>query len=404
MSSSKNKRDWGLSEDPNEPDPMPANRKQNISNRSPESKIPKDAFCERPFVNFRTRTYRIDKAIDGLVVETCCSAWHQKALGHLKDNKTMNEVFNSERAKAFRRSILDGSFKFCNKNICPKITMAGKHDKAWQWRSKDQITNPHLRNIIDNNIVDGLAPRRLSFDWDVSCNLKCPSCRDGLIKYRKGTGPYNKLKKIQDEAVKFCLDNATYDDKIQFNITGTGDAIGSTLYREFLQEFDGRPWKKLEITLMTNGVMLTEKIWNSMFKVHNNITRIEISIDAGNKECYDKVRVGGNWDQLIKNLEFLSDINAKREKPFEFWLKIVVQKNNFTSLPELVALGDRLDGVTRVMTARVFNWGRWSPEEFKNETAVWRDDNPYYKELQELYKGDWTKSPKFYDKVNFDLE
>ena len=45
------------------------------------------------------------------------------------------------------------------------------------------------------------------------------------------------------------------------------------------------------------------------------MTRIQISIDAITKDTYDKVRPGGNYDKIIKNIEeFLSikkDLNVQ---------------------------------------------------------------------------------------------
>lgn len=364
----------------------------------PEFEVPEGAFCERPFTDLRMAPVRSNDHVGHQKMEPCCTSWHKMDFGKIGDGKSQKEVFNSDNAKAFRESILDGSYKYCNKNVCPRIISKGN---IWPWVHKNDIKDPYFRDIIDNNKVDGLAPRRLSFDWDVSCNLRCPSCRVGLIRHRKGTGPYNKLKKIQDEAVNLCLSNANYNDRIHFNITGTGDAIGSTLYREFLQEFDGRPWKNLTISIMTNGVMLTPKIWKTLWKVHGNIDRIEISIDAGNEEAYKKTRVGGHWPTLMKNLEFLSNVNVNRAKPFKFWLKAVTQKNNFRSIPDLVKLGDSLPGVTEVNVNRVFNWGTWTDKEFKDH-AVWQKNHPDYAEMAQLFKQDWAKSPKFNQRVCFE--
>ena len=36
-----------------------------------------------------------------------------------------------------------------------------------------------------------------------------------------------------------------------------------------------------------------------------------MSIDAATKETYDKIRVGGDWDLLMKNIEMLSRLRVE---------------------------------------------------------------------------------------------
>ena len=34
------------------------------------------------------------------------------------------------------------------------------------------------------------------------------------------------------------------------------------------------------------------------------VKHLQVSLDAGDKESYEKVRLGGNWDTIIENIDF----------------------------------------------------------------------------------------------------
>ena len=50
---------------------------------------------------------------------------------------------------------------------------------------------------------------------------------------------------------------------------------------------------------------MNERNWNKIKSAQPFIKSAEISIDAANAETYHKVRKGGKWDLLVKNLKAL---------------------------------------------------------------------------------------------------
>ena len=67
-------------------------------------------------------------------------------------------------------------------------------------------------------------------------------------------------------------------------------------------------------------------------KINRQITSIDISIDAGDKETYERVRKGGEWDLLIENLDFLHTL----KKDWIVNLNMVVHKNNMNSIADKI--------------------------------------------------------------------
>jgi radical SAM protein with 4Fe4S-binding SPASM domain len=71
-----------------------------------------------------------------------------------------------------------------------------------------------------------------------------------------------------------------------------------------------------EIQINTNGVPFSEESIRSI--VEAGLDRIIFSVDAASEETYGKIRVGGNYQKLITNIEFLLKIRMQlnRVKPF----------------------------------------------------------------------------------------
>src|SRR5947208_1182824 len=94
-------------------------------------------FCPKPFEFFE-----VDTEGNAWV---CCQDWLNKSIGNLYD-KSLFEVWNSERAQDIRKSILDGSYKYCNSETCPKLV-------AKTLEKSESVKNRYRREIIDGNLI-----------------------------------------------------------------------------------------------------------------------------------------------------------------------------------------------------------------------------------------------------------
>ena len=164
-------------------------------------------------------------------------------------------------------------------------------------------------------------------------------------------------------------------------ISGCGDPLASKIHRDFLKNFDSKRYQKVRIKLQTNGLLLTPEMWKSISKCHYAIDWISISIDAATKETY-KMNRGGNFDKLLKNLEFVSNLR-KRKLIETFNINFVVQANNFREMRQFVDLGKRY-GCDYVVFQRVMNlgvdYGINSEVKFQ-ELAVHLKSHPLHKEF-----------------------
>ena len=70
------------------------------------------------------------QVIDGIGTVRVCGWAGYYLIGNLRDN-TMHEVFNSEAAKHFRQTLLDGTYDYCNEENCPYMANGIQIRSAW---------------------------------------------------------------------------------------------------------------------------------------------------------------------------------------------------------------------------------------------------------------------------------
>ena len=151
-------------------------------------------FCSQPFTNLEVN--------DRGEVRTCCAYWMNQTLGNITFDKTENGL-NSGTAQDIRKSILDGSFSYCNKKTCPRIQSIPKGGDGTLQRIED-IEDEHLLDIIKNKETKIDSIKYVNFLWDLSCNLRCPSCRVSTILNTKGEAYENSLQ-IQNKILDYAL-------------------------------------------------------------------------------------------------------------------------------------------------------------------------------------------------------
>ena len=218
----------------------------------------------------------------------CCPSWlpNKVELGEIP----LKDVFNSEPIIDIRNSILDGSFKYCSKELCPylsKLVNYGVTSGPVTLKSDSNINSP----IVENN-----TPNYLVMNFDRTCNYKCPSCRVDLIV--ENSEGIKRVEKTIEDIDKY------YSKHVKtLYITGSGDPFVSVGFRNYLRNFNPKKYPNLaSIHFHTNASMWNKEMWDSMPNVHKYVHTCEISIDAGTKDTYEnKTRLGGNWENLMNN-------------------------------------------------------------------------------------------------------
>jgi wyosine [tRNA(Phe)-imidazoG37] synthetase (radical SAM superfamily) len=333
----------------------------------------KNYFCEHPFIY--SEFHKEYNPKDGLMYTTqflCCPDWNDVNI-HVSDN--LLENWESEPARKVREGILNGDFSHCSPINCPHFNTlinTGKLSGKGGIRLIEEFNS-------DEHILKG--PRRIKVCSDDACNFHCPTCRTEV--YQNSPEKTIRTKKLLDSITEH------YGGTLkEIYLSGGGEPFYSIPIREFLTNIKKEDFPVLNgVILHTNASLWTENLWNKMATIHPYLKMVEISIDAATKDTYEnKTRLGGNWDVLMKNLSFISNIETIETIIFSF----VVQQNNFREMEQFVLLIDKLFKHTKINTViqfqRVLQWPSISDERYK-DMKIWEPSNPDYHEfLIELEK------------------
>jgi len=328
----------------------------------------KDRFCTRPFETLETRATG--------QASTCCAAWMPASIGRIDDVESAEQLWNSPSAQEIRRSILDGDFQYCSRMYCQKIA-----NRELGSRGELNAALVKLLETRSTRMYEG--PREVVLSHDRSCNLSCPSCRISLIVERKEK--QDKLKEITGRILMPLLADAQ-----RVHLTGSGDPFASNHFRHVISELASSKYKHVKLQLQTNGLLLNEEAWNEL-KLEGRVHSIWVSVDAASSAVYTRVRRGGSYERLLENLEFLSRL--RQENRFKvFRLDTVVQWLNYREIPEIIAMGQRLNA-DRVSFQMLRNWGTYSLAEF-NQHNIGDPDHPEYLNFIEVLRDPIVACPK----------
>ena len=309
----------------------------------------KDYICIVPFDNLQI--HRDENFV-------CCPQWLDKPIPN-KD--TLVETWNGEEIVDIRKSILDGSYKYCDFKHCThlsELSVLKTPDKLTPIIHKSKFQSNDKEFYENQTGVVERGPKNVELNFDMTCNYKCPSCRTDFyvstIKQQKEIE--SKLKEIDD-----------FSDSIESIYSSTtGDPFASVPIRNYFRNFNPKKYKKLKnIHIHTNGSLWDKEMWDSMSPMHPYVHTCEISIDAATKDTYEnKTRVGGNWETIIKNLNFISTIDTIHR----FKCSFVVQKSNYKEMSLFVDLIKSIFGKKgTVFFCRLQNWRSYTADEYVNQ-------------------------------------
>lgn len=298
-----------------------------------KEKFKKPLFCSKPFS-------WLEPSSDGLAY-LCCPGWLPVPLGDWR-SQSLDKLWNSSIAKSIRLSIIDGSFRYCNESLCPFLqTLSGP-----VMNLSDALKHEKWGQIIRNKktMINSLS--EINCAYDRSCNLKCFSCRKKLI-----TNPHYNVDRLQTDIIK------QLPSLEHLYITGSGDPFASKTLWALLTSIDGSIFPDLTITLHTNGLLFNKERWEKLKKIHYNIKKIHVSIDAATEKTYLLNR-GADWRLLNERIRFIG--NLKTDK---FTISMVVQANNFREIPLFIDLANKI-GANTAEFGVINNWGTYSNSEF----------------------------------------
>ena len=200
-------------------------------------------FCRAPFERFE-----ISSNGD---VHLCCAGWVRGPVGNL-NSQSLAEVWQSDKAKALRASVLNGTFDQCSNQMCPHLQALDAGAQLPPYSPIESFaapSSPRTEKISKGETPSG--PLEINTVFDLTCNLSCPSCRKEPIGLRPGTLAFQQADKMANEIISNL-------SKIRrLKIAGNGDPFASRAYWKILTAIDRDQHPHLRVMLHTNAILFT---------------------------------------------------------------------------------------------------------------------------------------------------
>ena len=151
-------------------------------------------------------------------------------------------------------------------------------------------------------------PLYIQIELHQICNLKCPMCSIGNPDANQKYVTQEKMS--WDTYEKIILECEKYGCP-SLNPQGINEPLLTPDLEKYIKFAKDHGF--IDILMNSNATLLTEDRARTLLE--SGLTRLRFSLDAATKETYEKIRIGGEYDKVIKNIERFLEI--KKEGGYE---------------------------------------------------------------------------------------
>lgn len=160
-------------------------------------------------------------------------------------------------------------------------------------------------------------PPMIIFDVLNVCNLHCSHCPQKEVVNSKGYRPIfldlALFKKAIDEIAPHAVELVRF--------TGDGEPL---LHKNIFEMIKyAKEHVKGKVNLTTNGLVLNGQISEKLLSLP--VDYIDISIDAYTEETYNKIRQGGDYNKLMRNIQSLLKMRGEMRSPAKIMVNMINQ-------------------------------------------------------------------------------
>ena len=226
-----------------------------------------------------------------------------------------------------------------------------------------------------------------------ACNSRCLHCwytANPELRKRDGVTfmPEGLLRRIVDEVAEHT------DPRPLIRVTGTGEPFLMPSLTDLLVE--ACAGKGVRAAVITNGSLVTPE--RSERLIAAGIEAIECSVDAADKETYERVRRGLKFDDILRNVEHMLAARDRLGASTKILVSVVDNPEQIDAAQVAAFWEERVD---RVITRKYLTYGQLSKDLYSKDTYLPPEDRvpcPYpFERLVILASGQTTF-------CNFDVE
>lgn len=171
-----------------------------------------------------------------------------------------------------------------------------------------------------SHLLHAKYPKNLMVEVTNACNLRCIMCDNRKMKRKRGF--------MSLDTYKLVLENAKEIGIEMVGLYTTGESLLHPKIFDFIKMAKEKGFKYVYLT--TNGIPLNEQKINKI--LGSGLDSIKFSIDAASKEVYERLRPGGDFDLLYKNVKLLREIRDRKKSKLKIYSSFVLTNKNYHEL------------------------------------------------------------------------
>lgn len=162
-------------------------------------------------------------------------------------------------------------------------------------------------------------PKQIIIETTAYCTQRCIHCAHRILKRPKGNMDESLYKKIIDEIAI----EASHTE-VWFAYYGEALILRRRLYQMIRYAKD----RGLTNTVLNSNAMLLDREMSEML-IDSGLDRFIISMDGFSKETYEKIRVGGRYEEVLsKALAFLELLKSSKDTKLKFEMQFSIMEEN----------------------------------------------------------------------------
>jgi MoaA/NifB/PqqE/SkfB family radical SAM enzyme len=178
------------------------------------------------------------------------------------------------------------------------------------------------------------------------CNFRCIMC---------AVSDWEKGKRSEDLSLDdfdaFIKEHAWH--LVEMKIQGLGEPL---LHGDFFEMIRLAAEQDIWVRTTVNGSLLKARD-NYLRLIDSGIGEVQTSFDGANKEIFETIRRGSNFDQIVRNLTLLNDYANKKDRVYtRMW--VVVQKHNRHQIFDFVELANKMGFRRMTFSMGLIDWGK----------------------------------------------
>ena len=139
-------------------------------------------------------------------------------------------------------------------------------------------------------------PLFLHLDMNQNCNLRCPHCIIGQTEFK---GKYYTGNNLSWDDFKLIVEEGEKYECPSISPQGNNEPLLIKNLEQYIRYAHDHGF--IDIMMNTNAMLLTEERARTL--LDSGLTRIRFSLDAATTETYNRIRIGGDFNIVTKNIE-----------------------------------------------------------------------------------------------------